>query len=40
MVSLKGAVTKFADNLIGVTIDKKGNTKIVQKKIGDDLAEK
>ncbi len=40
MVSLKGAVTKFADNLIGVTIDKKGNTKIVQKRIGDDLAEK
>ena len=40
MVSLKGAVTKFADNLIGVTIDNKGNTKIVQKRIGDDLGEK
>jgi chromosome segregation protein len=37
MVSLKGAVTKFADNLIAVTTDKKGNTKIIQKRIGEGL---
>ena len=39
MVSLKGAVSKFADNLIGVTTDKRGNTKIIQKKVGEDLGE-
>ncbi len=37
MVSLKGAVSKFADNIIGVTTDGRGNTKIVQKKVGEDL---
>ncbi|WP_337861030.1 chromosome segregation protein SMC [Ferroplasma sp.] len=37
MVSLKGAVTKFADNLIGVTVDKHGNTKIIQKRVGEGL---
>ncbi len=37
MVSLKGAVTKFADNLIAVTTDQHGNTKIIQKRIGEGL---
>lgn len=37
MVSLKGAVTKYADNLIGLTTDGKGNTKIFQKRLGEDL---
>ncbi|AGO61554.1 chromosome partition protein Smc [Ferroplasma acidiphilum] len=37
MVSLKGAVTKFADNLIAVTTDKHGNTKIIQKRIGEGI---
>ena len=40
MVSLKGAVSKFADNLIGVTTDHRGNTKIVQKKVGDNIGER
>jgi chromosome segregation protein len=40
MVSLKGVVTKFADNIIGVTADSKGNTKIIQKKIGEGIGEK
>ena len=35
MVSLKGAVSKFADYIIGVTTDKDGNTRIFQKKVGD-----
>ncbi len=39
MVSLKGAVSKFADNIIGVTADKNGNTKIVQKRIKSDDGE-
>jgi chromosome segregation protein len=40
MVSLKGAVSKFANNLIAVTVDKDGNTKIYQKDMGDDDGEK
>jgi chromosome segregation protein len=40
MVSLKGAVSKFADNLIGVTTDHRGNTKIIQKKVGDNIGER
>ncbi|MEM0139757.1 MAG: chromosome segregation protein SMC, partial [Ferroplasma sp.] len=39
MVSLKGAVSKFADNIIGVTVDKDGNTRIVQKRLKDDDGE-
>ena len=35
MVSLKGAVSKFADNIIGVTTDKKGNTEIVEKSLDE-----
>jgi len=35
MVSLKGAVSKFADNIIGVTTDSKGNTEIVEKNLNE-----
>ncbi len=31
MISLKGAVSKFATNILGVTTDKHGNTKIIEK---------
>ena len=31
MVSLKGAVSKFASNILGVTTDGHGNTKIIEK---------
>ncbi len=33
MVSLKGAVSKFANNIIGVTVDGNGNTQIIEKSL-------
>jgi chromosome segregation protein len=35
MISLKGAVSKFADNILGVTTDKKGNTVIIEKNLNE-----
>ncbi len=40
MVSLKKAVSKFATNIIGVTTDGHGNTKIVEKYMEEDDGEK